>query len=640
MLSAIRDRSRGVFSWLIVGLLSVPFALWGINSYFGTGATRAVAEVNGREINQSEFTQRFQQQYQRLQSLYGERFSPELVDEASLRRQVLEDLVSEHLLIDYADQHGLIVSDAALAEAIGSIEAFQNDGSFDPARYAQLLGARGYSPAGFEFELRQAERTDQLRGVLLHAPVVTDAAIDRFLALTNQRRDLLVARLRVPPEAVPTPTPAELEAYYEANRSDFATAPRVQLRYLLASASQLASEISVSDEEVAARYEADRDSYQTPERRRVAHVLLTGDDAADRLTAMREQITNGQRSFAEAAAESEDAASAASGGELGWLTREDLDPTLATAVFALPVDQLSEPVKSPYGWHLLRVTEIEPAERQPLADVRDSIRETLRTEQVEERRYELAESLEQLAFEHPGSLDPAAEAVRLPLATTDWLSAAPEAPQAAPALPDAVLSKMRQLAFTPALLEDGDNSPLIELEDGSLLLFRVAAHEPAQPRPFDEVRAEVAAQLQAEQRAIRLAEAADAVEAAWQAGQDPSTLSLPNVEITLQRHPGVQRAGAGEGAVEPAIRQLAFRMPVGDYRQVALDDGARAVVHVRDLETAAPGETADEGQLAARREAIRAQLEAARGQTQLLAFVGALREDADVRLQTVDPDRQ
>ncbi len=638
MLSAIRDRSRGVFSWLIVGLLSVPFALWGINSYFGTGAAPPIAEVNGREINQSEFTQRFQQQYQRLQSLYGERFSPDLVDEASLRRQVLEDLVSEHLLIDYADQHGLIVSDAALAQAISAIDAFQNDGQFDPARYTQLLGARGYSPAGFEYELRQAERTDQLRGVVLHAPVVTDAAIDRFLSLAGQRRDVLVATVRIPPAAVPTPTAAELTAFYEANRDAFATAPRVRLRYLLASAEQLASEIQIPDEEIAARYEADADSYQSPERRRVQHVLLTGDDAAVRLAAMREQIVSEQRSFAEMATESEDTASAESGGELGWLTRDDLDPALTEAAFALPVGELSEPVKSPYGWHLLRVAEAEPAERQPLSAVAENIREALRAQQLEERRYELGESLEQLAFEYPDSLDSAAEAARLPLATTDWLSAEPQAQ--APDLPEAVLAQMRRLAFTPALLEDGGNSPLIELEDGSLLLFRVTAHEPAQPQPLAEVQAEVAAQLQAERRASLLAEAADAVETAWQAGKDPASLSLPNVETTLQRYPGLRRAADGEQTLAPAIRQTAFRMQVGDYRQVTLDTGVRAVVHVSDVNTSPPSEADDEEQLAARREAIRAQLEAARGQSQLLAFVGALREDADVRLQAIEPDRQ
>ena len=587
MLQTIRERAQGWIAWAIVILISVPFALWGIQSYLGVGSEPVVANVNGVEITQRELDRRYQDLRLRLREQLGAAYRPELFEDKKMRTQVLDSMIRDTLLQQVAYELGLRASDQELRGAILGNPAFQRDGRFDNAAYERTLELQGMSPPQYEEGLRQRIVGSQLERALMASELATDAELAQAVRLQSQQRNVSYVQLPKSGFVTEDPIPDEdIRAFYDANPARFETPERVKIQYLVLDASELGSTDAPSEDELRALYESEIERFSEPERRRVRHILITvsadADDAAQeaaksRLDEIRTRIEGGEDFAAIAKELSEDPGSAGQGGDLGSIEAGIMDPAFDQAAFALEKDVLSQPVRTQFGYHLIQVTEIEGGGVKPLAAVLEQLVAEMTKRGSEGQFFDMAERLANLAYESPDSLAPAAEELGLELQTSDWVGRAGG---------EGILSNRKVIAaaFSDEVLRQGLNSDLIEPELNALqaVVLRVMEHEEASAKPLDEVRDEIVAVLR-DQRAA---------EAALSAAQ--SMVQQLESGAALADAAGgheVSEAGLiGRDApdIPPAVADLTFSMArpaadVASYGSTSLANGDAVVVVVSNV---------------------------------------------------------
>lgn len=633
MLLAIREKSKGWFAWVIVGALVVPLAFFGVYNYVQGPPPSEIAFVNDVTITDDQIRRAVQNQRMRLEQMFGGQLDPSFFDEQQLRREALNGLINEALLTEFAQKQRLTVSDAALAAAIFQHPAFQENGSFSPELYELVLRSNGLSPTAFESQQRLSEAIGQLQNGVYGSEFTTDAELQRLLALQRQERELVFLTVSAEAQQVSV-SDEEVEAYYQDNPQQFQRPEAVQLAYVELSRDTLAEQIELSDEELQARYEELKDSrYTHGGERRVRHILLQLPESApaeqveaarDELTQLRQQIESGQIGFEEAAREfSDDPGSASNGGDLGLVARGDMVEAFEEAAFSLPEGELSEPVRSPFGLHLIQVTEIGPREVQSFADVRDELRNELIDERLGNRLLELGNRLANLAYEHPDSLEPAAEALGLEVRQSDWIprGGSQEGLGAHPELVEA--------AFDDEVLREGRNSGVIELRDGSQLAVRVADHQPAEALPLVEVAADIRTQLQRQKAADAARERGEALRAELAEGKPAQELAQAD-DVELADPGFVSRSS---DSVPAAVRAEVFQLPkpaegeasIGTAR---LPNGDYAVLKVSGVRQ---GEAGEDGESIA--DNIRDQLQALHGSGAMRGLLAVLREQAKIEIR-------
>lgn len=588
MLQTIRERAQGWIAWVIVILLIIPFALWGIQSYLGVSGEPVAAKVNGFELTERDLDRQVRQTRIELREQLGAAYDPALFEAGVLREQVLDDMIREALLLDAARRLGLRVSDEELRLQILSEPAFQSNGRFDRETYEQMLRLQGLTPASFEAGLRQQMVGTQLPRALVESAFLTSADIADYQRLSGQQRAIDYARFAVADflERDAPVEEADIQAYYETHGSAFRTPEQVRVDYLMLDARSLASDVSVDEAELRAAYERDQARFVEPERREVRHLLLTlppdADEAAEAATraeikALRERIAAGESFEALAREHSKDPGSAERGGSLGTLSRDTLDPAFAQVAFSLQPGELSEPVRTPFGFHLIKVDLIEPEQISAFETVRDQLHEELAQQQAEAMYYELGERLASLAYEMPDSLEPVAEELGLEVVRSDWFSReGGEGPLGNP--------KVVAAAFSPEVLENGNNSDLIEPEPNVLraIVVRVAEHRSAAVRPLDEVREEILAAIRTEKAGAAARTAAETMLEQLQAGE--TWEALPENVVTTTS--GLVDRYAAE--VPVAVRERAFTLPApaegaASYGIAELDDGDVVLVRLTEV---------------------------------------------------------
>lgn len=568
MLQEIRERAQGWVAWAIVILISIPFALWGIQSYLGVGGEPTVATVNGADITEQQFSRNVQRTRMQLRDRLGAAYDPELFGGQRLREQVLDGMIRDAVLLDASLSMGLRVSDQAVRAAILSEPAFQRDGRFDNETYERVLRLQGLTPAGYEEQLRRGLLSTQLARAVIATEFVTPAMVEESTRLLRQQRAFSYVTL---PRAdfVPTETPsdAEIQAYYDGNKAAFETAEQVRVAYLLLDAEQLqatsaamdgAVGAGVDEDALRARYEERIDEFAVPEQRRIRHILVTvsadadeaaGEAAKQRITALRERILAGEPFTEVAQAESEDPASAVSGGDLGLVGRGIMDPGFEKAAFALAVNSISEPVRSRFGYHLIEVTDIQGGGVKPFEAVREQLAQEAAAGESEALFFDLAERLANLAYESPDSLIPAAETLGLTIQVSDWFDRnGGEGIFANP--------KVTAAVFSEDVLTLGNNSELMEPDRDVMqaIVLRVDEHRPASVQPLEEVRDQVAETLQQQKASAAALEAARAMVERVEAGEAIADVAGA---FTVQT-PGL--VGRTAADVPPAVLELAFTM--------------------------------------------------------------------------------
>lgn len=562
MLQEIRERAQGWVAWAIIILISIPFAFWGIDSYFGGGAEPVVASVNGTEITERAFNQNVNRTRIQLRDRLGDAYDPALFDDQRIRQQVLERMIRETLLLEDSAAMGLRTSDQAIRAAILSEPAFQQDGAFSNAQYERVLRLQGLSPAAYEDSLRSELLLSQLPRAIRETAFVTDALAERSASLVHQER--IVVYATVPQssfeDTVEPPTDEAVTAYYDGHPDQFATPEQVRVSYLSLDAADLsAPDQSIDEASLREQYELKLDEFTAPEERKVRHILLgvavdadqkVLEETRNRLQEVQQRITAGEPFAALAAEVSEDPGSAGQGGELGWVGRDALDPAFEQAVFAIEPETLSEPVRSRFGYHLVEVLEVRGGEPKPFDAVKEELIADLNSGSSEAAFFEQAEQLATLTYESPDSLIPAAETLGLEVQLSDWIDrSGGEGLFANPRVVGA--------AFSEEVLALGNNSELLEPDPEAMqaLVLRVAEHREPSVRPLDEVRDEIGALLETQQAADAAKAEAEAIVARVEGGQDLAA-AAEGFEV-------VDAGQIGRVATEPPpeVTQLAFSLP-------------------------------------------------------------------------------
>jgi peptidyl-prolyl cis-trans isomerase D len=488
MLQAIRDKVTGWIAYAIIFLISVPFALWGVNSYLGGGEAMPAATVNGEDISSRALDTAYASRRRQLAELFGGTIPAGFGDENFLKERVLTQLIEEYALRQYADKKRYRIGDEELNKLIRSMNVFQSDGQFDSSIYRAQLESQGYSPAGFEQEFRRTQSIDQLQTAINATAFILPEQQKQFFSLSNQTRKIRVLTRTVDSDAYAI-SEQEVEDYYQANAGRYMTPEQVKIDFLEVSLESIKSLVDVPEEQLLDRYQLAKESYTSAEYRTASHILLTvedgiskdgNDQVRDRLADIRAQIVTGGDFASLARQFSEDPGSAADGGNLGEIEKGMMVQPFEKALFSMQVGELSEPIKTTFGWHLIKLDQVSGGETRSYDEVRVDIEDEIRSDLAESQIYDLVENLANLAYEQSDSLSPAAEQLGLELQTSQWFDR-----QAVTGI--ALEPQIRNVAFSNDVLNQGINSEAIELADGRVVFLRINDRKPPAQQALDEV---------------------------------------------------------------------------------------------------------------------------------------------------------
>ncbi len=510
MLTSIRERATGWIAWAIVILITIPFALWGINSYFEGGINVNVAEFDGEQIDYQTYQRAIYSERDRMRQVYGNNATAELLSGEVLGRQVINRLVNDVLLQRDAQDRGYRISDAQLAEAIRNEPSFQSEQGFSRELYERILQFSGYSPSEFESVQRNNAATQQVQTGFIESVLPINSTVEDLIQLLRQRRigeyaivepSTFISEIEI--------TDEEIRADYEENQANYVDEEKIRIEFIELASSDFAVNFTPTEETLRQIYDAEAQQFREEEQRLVRHILLEG-AAGDNAAAINQandliyRLNSGE-DFAQLAGEfSTDIGSASQGGDLGWISRGATVPAFESVAFALSEGEVSEPVESEFGVHIIRVDEIQAEKAKPFEEVREELAEQAIRNQAEIEMFEIAEEMRNVAFEQPDSLDAASDLSGLKIKVSDWFSRTQGSGISSH-------STVRDAAFSATVLEDGFNSDLVALDDGRQVLLRKREHRPSEPLSFDFVKTEISEKLLSEKSAAKAQEFAESL---------------------------------------------------------------------------------------------------------------------------------
>ncbi len=569
MLQNIRDNSQGWIAKTIIGIIVVLLALTGFDAIFNASSSRNAAEVNGEEISLDELNQAMNMQRRQLAQQLGGNFDPSMLDDKLVRESSLRALIDRALLLQGARDADFAFSEAALDQLILQTPEFAVDGVFNAARFDQVIQQMGYTRLQFRELLKQEMLIGQLRAGISGSGFVTDEQIEAFARLEQQTRDF--ATVTVPAEtAAVDVSDDEAREYYEENTDRFRSPEQVIVEYVELKKESFFDQVEVSEEEL-------QDLYQQriaalAEQRRAAHILIETDDSGDaaakkKIDEIAKRLASGEDFSALAKELSEDPGSANEGGDLGFAGPGVYDPAFEEALYALGEGEVSAPVRSDFGWHLIKLLDVQSPEIPTLESLKPELVRELKAQQVEQRFVEASKQLEDTAFESSDLLQPAQE-LGLSVQTTEAFGREGGAGVASN-------RQVVQAAFSDEVLVDGANSSVIELDPDTVVAVRVKEHLQPEVLPFDRVKDDIVTQLKGSK----------AAEQALEAGTQLIATLRDGGQIEQQWQP-IEAASRNQEGVEPAVLQQVFRMPKPEtsdkpsYGSVRLANGDFVVVRL------------------------------------------------------------
>jgi peptidyl-prolyl cis-trans isomerase D len=625
MLQRIHDSIGPWIAVLVLGLVSAGFIFW--RADFGSGGVATyAAKVNGEDLSITDFDRQLQARQNEFQQQYRTELSEDMRKE--LRRSVVERMVRDAVLRQRVTKEGYRVSDARLAELIRSVPAFQINGEYNDQVAMGLLRNQGIDPESFKASQRQSMEVLELQSGIADSTFFTPAEFRRFIELSNQRREIAYALFDIEAFlANAVVDEAAIAAHYESNKASYKTTETVDLEYVELAVADIASTIAVTDDELRSLYEQERERFQTVEDRHARHILITvqnNDEEAARskAEAAAARLRNGEDFAVVAKDLSDDAGTKAQGGDLGWMSRTTEGGPFEDALFALEVGQVSAPVRSPFGFHVIRLDELRPGQEQPFENVREELATEYRTREAEREFNERATKLEERAFDAYNQLGPVAAEMQLTVKTLMGFPRTGDPasfPNSAPVV---------QAAFSDEVVDNGRNSSIVELAPDQVLVLRVTAHHASEVEPLEVVHERIKQEL-TRVRAQQLAEdAAQAFLKDLDQGVDPTQ--------SATAHNGVWHAAAlverNGNAVPSEVLSAAFAMPkdaASDAKreEVAIADGSHAIFTVSKVVAGEPtGVPQDE------RDARQQNLAEQSALAELTSYAGNLREQATVRI--------
>ncbi|MCE2949691.1 MAG: SurA N-terminal domain-containing protein [Betaproteobacteria bacterium] len=616
---------------IILALLILPFAFFGMESYFqGGGREPHVAEVGGEKIYEREFDRRLREQQDRMREALGAQARPEMFEGAEFRTAVIEGMIQERLLQAAANASGLRVSDAQLQAVIAGQPEFQENGAFSLARYQSLLRTAGMTEVMYQERVRTELALSQVQAAFTAGTIVPASVVDRVVRALDQQRE--ASQLAIAPESFLAEVKLEADAvqkFYEANRRQFEIPEQVRVEYVVLSQAALAAQLTVAPQEAREFYEQNASQFRGAVERQASHILIRVAPGADEKTkaaareqaaAIAEQVKKAPQTFADVARKrSEDPGSAAQGGDLGFFASGTMVKAFDQAVFAMKPGEIVGPVESEAGFHVIRLTAVRGEAGPGFEQVRAKVEEELRRTRASRRFAELADSFTNTVFEQSETLKPAADLLGQPLQTSGWFGRqGGDAPKG---------SNERLLAavFAEDVLRDKRNTAAIEVAPGVLMAARVVENKPARLRPLAEVSAALEKRLRFERASEMAIDAGRKRLAELRAGKDAGTGWSPPQMVNRQ-----QPGALPEAAVRQLFRADVSKLPAfvgveqpgGGYLLLRVS----RVVESRGIDpNARAGFARQAYQLAA--------------QEQVSAYIASLRSAAKVKLSSAATER-
>lgn len=495
MLTTIHEKTQGWIMAVILGLLTIPFALWGVNSYFEYSGGTNVAKVDGRGVSVAAYRSALERQRASLEQAIGHAIDPRIFETPKFKQHVLNGLIDRILLDRAMTSQGYRVSNTDLAELIRHAPQFRNDGRFDLQLYRSFVQNSGYGVRQFEARVREERMQQQMEAGFVASTIISTDDVTALVRLMGETR--VASYVVLKPQqflAGVSVTPAEIKAYYVAHLDQYQTPEQVRVQYIELSAASLEKGINLSEQDLQRAYQDNIARYGTPEQRRASHILIAlppnaSPQAANKALVeaqnIRARLLHGAN-FAQLAKEySADTVSAAKGGDLGFVTPGSLEKSFMVALFSLKkAGDISEPVRTKFGYHIIKLTAIRPAVTMPFAKARAQVAADLRKRRALDRYYRESERFRNLIFEQSDSLAPAAQAFGLKVVESGWFSRTGGAGIAAN-------QKVVAAAFDSSVLTQGHNSHAIRLGPHTLLAVRDVAHQNASIRPLVAVSTQI-----------------------------------------------------------------------------------------------------------------------------------------------------
>ena len=587
MLETIRNHAKGWIAKVILGLIAVTFALFGVDSYMqGGGGEDVIASVGNTKISRQEFTRELQDKTDQLREAMGEKYDRTTTETPEFRKRVLDNLLDRKALLLAAQQQGFQLNDQYFKSALSSISAFEENGAFSQQRFEATLRQRDMTPASFENEVRNTYMLETQTSPVLFGTFTSSTSLSQMARILTQQREISVAML-APAEAATQVKISEddIKNYYASHRAEFTEPEKIRAEYLTLNIDAAMAEIPVSEKEITDYYQANAARLAQPEQRSASHVLLSVPKGANvaakaELRAKAAQLTSELQKiparFAEVARkESQDPGSAAQGGSLGSFGRGAMVKAFDEAVFGMKKSEIRGPVESEFGFHIIRLDDIQPATAVPLENVRAEITTGLRKQKVQIKFSELAESFSNLVYEKADSLKPAADALKLTIQTSDWMSK-----KSAPA--PFLKTKLGEVLFSADAIQSKQNTEAIEVAPGVLVAARVLEHRPAAVKGLNEVRAVIEQSLRNERTAKLLTARGEGFLGQLRQGKEPGLRWSEFKTVNRQQSLGLDAA-----SMKAIFSADTRKLPA--YTGLMGPDGSYRIVRIsRVLESPAP----------------------------------------------------
>ncbi|WP_242108180.1 peptidyl-prolyl cis-trans isomerase [Luteimonas aquatica] len=625
MLQKLRDKTSGWIATVILGLLTVPFAFFGMEQYLFQRNVTYAAKIeapptwwpsapswwpvrallwHSEEVDVDDFRNAFEQARQQQRQAMGEQFDPREFESVDNKRKTLDRLIDEKVLSIAAGRAGVAIGDAQVRDAIQAIPAFQVDGKFDAQRYQLALTAQQppLTPRAFEQRMRDSLQQSLLPTQLAQSAFVTGTETERLLKLLGQKRDVAFTVVPLPAEDTAPVSDAEAQKWYQAHQAEFRAQETVTIEYVDVDGGKLAVNATPSDDDLRKRYDAEQARFVEPEQRLASHILVqvaadadakaqkAAEDKVKKLDAQARQP--GADFAALARANSDDAGSKPNGGDLGWVEKGTMVAPFEAALFAMKAGEISQPVKSEFGWHIIQLREVKTGKQTPFEEARPQLEKEFAESERERSFNEFTAKFYDQVLKNPTALAPAAAAVNLPV---QKLGPFGRGQATGVAANPAVL----RAAFSETLIQDGTVSDPIEIAPNHNVFLRVVQHAPERAQTLAQVKDKVVAAIRADRRRKAAEAQAEAMIAKVNAGQTLAAVAAEQ-KLAAQDVPGVPR---GAPVPDADATRAYFEAPVPaagkvSPGKVALPDGSIVVFAVSKVTPGDPKEASEPQRMA------------------------------------------
>lgn len=562
MLQSLRDKIQGWPAIIIFGILSLLLAGWGLGSYVVGHQETWVAKIGKHEISKQDYQTQMNNLRRQMSQTQGDEFNAAYFAKPEVKQRVLDGMIDRYLLRTSSDKLGLVITKDAVRQHISSMPVFQVNGKFDPDTYRTVLVSNQLSPLMFQQQVQAQLETQLLPGAIAATSNISKADLDDYLKLQLQTRDLHYVVLPRPALESTKVSDADVAKYYKAHQAKFMKPERVAIKYIELDAAKLKVDAKVDDAALKARYAQEKNRFVEPAQRLVSHILIKVPENA---TPAQQKAALAQAKKVDAMAHakdadfaalakkySDDAGSKLLGGNLGWLQKGVTNKAFEDAMFSMQKGEISQPVLSPDGYHIIWLRNVRKGKVKPFSAVRDELLSEVKKTDREHKYSEVAGKLTDLVYQNPSSLEPAAKALDLNIQSSDLFGrkGGKDGVTADP--------KVVKAAFSNNVLKDGNTSDPITLGPNHIVVIHVVEHKPAAPKPLKVVDNDIRQKILDERVEAKAKEHAQAMFASLEKTGNLEKVAKSGSQLAVQQLKGASRHQQG---VSPALLDKVFTMP-------------------------------------------------------------------------------